>query len=94
MTIVVTAIRARGACIVGPVSTRAILAYTSPDGTWKGVWNDLNSEPQQLGRVLLRRIASLKGDLDRFITQFVDDCPEGVAPPSGLRVGLRRLNEV
>ena len=77
MTTVVIAIRARGACIVGPVSTRAIVAYTSPDGTWKGVWNDLNSDPQQLGRVLLRRIASLKGDLDRFVTQFVDDCPEG-----------------
>ena len=77
MTIVVTAIRTRGACIVRSVSTRAILAYTSPDGTWKGVWNDVNSEPQQLGRVLLRRIASLKGDLDRFVTQFVDDCPEG-----------------
>lgn len=41
------------------------------------MWNDVNSEPQQLGRVLLRRIASLKGDLDRFITQFIDDCPEG-----------------
>ena len=59
------------------VTTRAIVAYTSPDGTWKGVWNDTNSEPQQLGRVLLRRIASLKGDLDRFVAQFIDDCPEG-----------------
>ena len=77
MTSVVPAVRARGACIVRPVSTRAIVAYTSPDGTWKGVWNDVNSEPQQLGRVLLRRIASLKGDLDRFVTQFIDDCPEG-----------------
>lgn len=77
MTSVVPAVRARGACIVRSVSTRAIVAYTSPDGTWKGVWNDVNSEPQQLGRVLLRRIASLKGDLDRFVTQFIDDCPEG-----------------
>src|SRR5262245_47043154 len=59
------------------VSTRAIVAYTSPDGTWKGVWNDVNSEPQQLGRVLLRRIASLKGGLDRFVDQFIDSCPEG-----------------
>jgi len=48
-----------------------------PDGRGKVCGNDLNSEPQQLGRVLLRRIASLKGDLDRFVTQFIDDCPEG-----------------
>lgn len=59
------------------VSTRAIVAYTSPDGTWKGVWNDSNSEPQQLGKVLLRRIASMKGDLDRFVAQYIDGCPEG-----------------
>ena len=59
------------------MSTRAIVAYTSPDETWKGVWNDSNSEPQQLGRVLLRRIASLKGELDAFIAQFIDGCPEG-----------------
>jgi hypothetical protein len=41
------------------------------------VWNDTNSDPQQLGRVLLRRILSLKGDLDRFVAQFIDECPEG-----------------
>jgi len=67
----------RNLCIVGFVTTRAIVAYSSPDGTWKGVWNDSNSEPQHLGRVLLRRIASLKGDLDAFIAQFIDGCPEG-----------------
>jgi hypothetical protein len=27
--------------------------------------------------VLLRRIASLKGDLDAFVAQFIDGCPEG-----------------
>lgn len=59
------------------VSTRAIVAYTLPDGTWKGVWNDSNSEPQQLGKVLLRRVSSLKGDLDRFVAQFIDECPGG-----------------
>jgi hypothetical protein len=53
------------------------VAYASPEGTWKGVWNDLNSEPQQLGRVLIRRIASLKGDLDAFVAQYIDGCPEG-----------------
>jgi hypothetical protein len=41
------------------------------------VWNDSNSEPQQLGRVLLRRISSLKGNLDRFVAQFIEGCPEG-----------------
>ena len=59
------------------VSTRAIVAYTSPDETWRGVWNDSHSEPQLLGRVLLRRVASLKGDLDRFVAQFIAGCPEG-----------------
>jgi hypothetical protein len=59
------------------VSTRAIVASASPDATWRGVWNDTNSEPQQLGRVLIRRVASLKGDLDAFVAQFIDGCPEG-----------------
>jgi hypothetical protein len=64
-------------CIVGIVSTRAIVAYTSPDGTWKGVWNDSNSDPQQLGRVLVRRVATQKGNLEGFIAQFIESCPEG-----------------
>lgn len=59
------------------VNTRAIIAYASDDGTWRGVWNESNSEPQQLGKVLLRRVASLKGDLDRFIAQYIEGCPEG-----------------
>ena len=41
------------------------------------MWNDSNSEPQQLGRVLVRRVASTKGDLDRFIAQYIAACPEG-----------------
>lgn len=41
------------------------------------MWNDTNSEPQQLGRVLVRRVASQKGDLDGFIAQFIERCPEG-----------------
>lgn len=41
------------------------------------MWNDTSSEPQQLGRVLLRRLASLKGDLDRFIAESIEGCPEG-----------------
>jgi hypothetical protein len=59
------------------VTIRAIVAFASPEGTWKGVWNDGNSEPQLLGRVLLRRIASLKGNLDAFVEQFIESCPEG-----------------
>jgi hypothetical protein len=41
------------------------------------VWNDSNSDPQQLGRVLVRRVASAKGDLDRFVAQYITGCPEG-----------------
>jgi hypothetical protein len=67
----------RNLCIVRIVSTRAIVAYTSMEGTWKGVWNDSNSEPQQLGRVLVRRVASQKGDLEGFVAQYVEGCPEG-----------------
>jgi hypothetical protein len=59
------------------VSTRAIVASTSSDGTWKGVWNDRNSEPQHLGRVLLRRVTSAKGDLDKLVAQLIEACPEG-----------------
>lgn len=59
------------------MSTRAIIACASPDGTWRGVWNDTHSETQLLGRVLLRRVTSLKGDLDAFAAQYVDGCPEG-----------------
>jgi hypothetical protein len=59
------------------VSTRAIVASSSPEGTWKGVWNDSNSEPQQLGRVLIRRVSALKGDLDKFAAQYIAACPEG-----------------
>jgi hypothetical protein len=66
-------------CIVSSVSTRAIVACTTADGTWKGVWNDSNSETQQLGRVLIRRVSSLKGNLDAFVAQFIDACPEGWA---------------
>jgi hypothetical protein len=66
-------------CIVEAVTTRAIVACTSPEGTWKGVWNDANSEPQHLGRVLLRRIASLKGNLEAFVETFIERCPEGWA---------------
>jgi len=77
MTIVHAAVRPPESVYCRGVTIRAIVAYTSPDGTWKGVWNDSHSEPQHLGRVLLRRIASLKGDLDRFAAQFIDSCPEG-----------------
>jgi hypothetical protein len=59
------------------VSIRAIVAYSSPEGTWKGVWNDTHSEPQNLGRVLVRRVASLKGDLDAFVATYIEGCPEG-----------------
>ena len=59
------------------MSTRAIIASSSPEGTWKGVWNDSSSEPQQLGRVLIRRVAALKGNLDGFTAQYIEACPEG-----------------
>ena len=68
---------ARFLCIFGGVSTRAIVARTSDDGTWTGVWNDTHSEPQELGKVLIRRVASAKGDLERFAAQYIDGCPEG-----------------
>ncbi len=41
------------------------------------MWNDSNSEPQQLGRVLLRRVTSVKGDLDKLVAQLIESCPEG-----------------
>lgn len=41
------------------------------------MWNDSASEPQHLGRVLIRRVAHLKGDLEKFTAQLIDACPEG-----------------
>lgn len=76
-TIVLDAYDLVDLCIVMGVSTRAIVASSSTDGTWKGVWNDSNSDPQQLGRVLIRRVASLKGDLDALVAQYIEACPEG-----------------
>ena len=62
-----------------PVSTRAIIAYQRTEGPWTGVFNDANSKTQELGRVLIRRIASKKGDLDAFVQEAIDSCPEGWA---------------
>ncbi len=60
-------------------TSRAIIAYTANDGTWKGVWNDDNSRPQNLGRLLIRRVSALKGDLEKVVREYVDACPEGWA---------------
>jgi hypothetical protein len=53
------------------------VACASDPGTWRGVWNDTHSEPQELGKVLIRRITSTKGELDKFVAQYIDGCPEG-----------------
>ena len=53
------------------------MACTSDPGAWRGVWHDAHSEPQELGKVLIRRIASAKGDLDKIVAQYIDGCPEG-----------------
>jgi hypothetical protein len=59
------------------MSTRAIIAYVSTPGRWKGVWNHWNGHPQHLGQELIDRVATFDGDLDRLVRQYVDRCPEG-----------------
>lgn len=41
------------------------------------MWNDSSSEPQHLGRLLIRRVSALKGNLDGFVAQYIQGCPEG-----------------
>src|SRR5262245_21379388 len=59
------------------MSTRAIIAYATDDGQWRGVWNHWNGHTQHLGRALIRRVAKLQGDLSRVITDVIEGCPEG-----------------
>ncbi len=59
--------------------TRAVIAYALPDGTWKGVWNDLRGDTPELGRVLIRRVSALKGDFDKLVAEVIEGCPEGWA---------------
>ena len=59
------------------MSTRAIIAYATEDGGWKGVWNHWGGHTQHLGRALIRGVAKRRGDLAAFIAETIDGCPEG-----------------
>ena len=59
------------------MSTRAIIAYTADDGSWKGVWNLWGGHTQHLGRVLIRRVAKAKGDFAVVVAEAIEGCPEG-----------------
>src|SRR5688572_8433120 len=59
------------------MSTRAMVGYSTPDGTWKAVWNHWSGHTQHLGRWIIRQIKKGKGDLEAFRTQYIDGCPEG-----------------
>jgi hypothetical protein len=59
------------------VSTRAIIGFTNPDGTWRGVWNHWSGHTQHLGRALIKAVRAAKGDLDQVIQRCVLDVPDG-----------------
>lgn len=59
------------------MSTRAIIAYVSTPGRWKGVWNHWGGHPQHLGQALIDRVETFEGDIERLVRQYVDRCPEG-----------------
>ncbi|HVY29893.1 MAG TPA: hypothetical protein VHB79_25210 [Polyangiaceae bacterium] len=73
------------------MSTRAIVAYVSSPGQWKGTWNHWNGEPQHLGQELIDRVATFDGDMERLVRQYVDRCPEGW---SDFREGTRSEDPV
>ena len=59
------------------MSTRAIIAYASGAGRWKGVYNHWDGYTESLGSELIKRVATFDGDLSRMLRQYVDRCPEG-----------------
>lgn len=63
--------------MVTTVSTRAIIAYATDDGRWKGVLCYWSGHTQHLGKTLIRRVSKAKGDLATFVADAVDNCPEG-----------------
>ncbi len=61
------------------MSMRAIIAVSSADGTWKGVWHEEDGAPQLLGGKLLRQVTKQKGDLDKLVNELIETVPEGWA---------------
>jgi hypothetical protein len=59
------------------MSTRALVGYASPDGTWRAVWNHWSGQTQHLGRWIIREVGKLGGDLAGFCARYVDACPQG-----------------
>ena len=59
------------------MSTRAIIAFATEDGRWRGVFNHWSGHTQHLGKALIRRVSQLKGDLAAFIAEVIEGCPEG-----------------
>lgn len=59
------------------MSTRAVIACTTGDGTWRGVWNHWGGAPEDLGNALLARVAAGRGDLAAVCRRAIDDQPGG-----------------
>jgi hypothetical protein len=68
-----------------------MVGYALPDGTWKAVWNHNDGQTQHLGRWIIRKVKTEKGDLEAFQTKYIEDCPEGW---SSLRKGERSEDPV
>ncbi|NOU31594.1 MAG: hypothetical protein HOO96_27145 [Polyangiaceae bacterium] len=59
------------------MSTRAVIAYATKDGGFKGVWNHWDGNPAALGNSLLEAVRSHRGSLDRVVNEAICDAPHG-----------------
>jgi hypothetical protein len=59
------------------MSTRAVIACSTGDGRWRGVWNHWSSHTQYLGTALIERVRTLDGDIAALCKRWIDRCPEG-----------------
>ena len=73
------------------MTTRAMVGYVHPDGSWQAVWNHRDGHTQYLGRWILRQMKAQGGDLEAFKAKHIDACPEGW---SSMRKGERSEDPV
>jgi hypothetical protein len=59
------------------MSTRAVIAYATEDGSFKGVWNHWDGGPEALGNHLLEAVRLHRGDLDAVVDDAIRGAPHG-----------------
>lgn len=59
------------------MGSRAIVARTDGENTWKGVWNNWGSQPNDLGNYLIRECERRGGDISGLVRDVIDTVPGG-----------------